>query len=68
MGKKWTTERGLRKQNQSNTFGGLGETPEDSLALKKGRFWQIIERNKKGFNHRKQAAGNIGKSTFGGLE
>ena len=67
MGKRWTTKSGLSKQSQSNTFSGLDKTTENSLATEKGRFQQIRERNKKGFNRRKQVASNIGKSTFGGL-
>ena len=66
-GKRWTTESSSSKQSQSNTFGGLGETTENSLAIEKGHFHQIRERNKKGFNRQKQATNNIGKSTFGGL-
>ena len=66
-GQRRTTETGLRKQSQSNTFSGLGETTENSLAAEKGCFRQTRERNKKGFNYRKRVASSIGKSTFGGL-
>ena len=67
VGQRWTTKSGLSKQSQSNTFGGLGETTEKSLDTEKGHFWQIRERNKKGFNRRKHVASSIGKSTFDGL-
>ena len=67
MGRRWTTESGLSKQGQSNTFSGLGETTENSLATEKGRFQQNRERDKKGLNRRKQGASSIGKGTFGGL-
>ena len=67
MGQRWTTESILSKQGQSNTFSGLGETIENSLATKKGYFQQIRERNKKGFNSWKLVTSSIGKSTFGGL-
>ena len=53
MGQRRTSERGLSKQGQSNTFGGLGETTENSLATKKGRFRQNRERDKKDLNRRK---------------
>ena len=54
-------------QIQGNTFGGLGETIENSLATEKGHFRQTRERDKKGFNRQKRVASNIGKSTFSGL-
>ena len=41
----------MTKKSQSNTFGGLGETTENSLDTEKGRFQKIRERNKKGFNY-----------------
>ena len=59
---------GLGKQGQSNTFGGLGETVENSLATEKRHFWQTKERDKKGLNRRKQVASSIEKGTFDGLE
>ena len=57
----------MSKQIQSNPFGGLGRTIENSLATENGHFRKIREINKKGFNHQKQVASNIGKRTFSGL-
>ena len=57
----------MSKQSQSNPFGGLGGTIENSLATENGHFQKIREINKKGFNHQKQVASNIGKRKFGGL-
>ena len=67
MGQRKTTESGLSKQSQSNTFSGLGETTEKSLATKKGRFQQTRKRDKKGLNRRKRGASSVRKSTFSGL-
>ena len=67
VGQRWTTENGLSKKGQSNTFTGLGDTIENSLATEKGHFWQTRKRDKKGLNRRKRGARSIRKSTFGGL-
>ena len=60
-GQRGTTKSCLSKQSQSNTFGGSGETTENSLATEKGCFWQIRERNKKGFNHQSEWRAALGK-------
>ena len=49
IGQRQTTESSLSKQGQGNTFGGLGETTKNSLATKKGCFWQTRKRDKIGF-------------------